>query len=52
LAIKDNHIAVDTSFKYPGIAINNTNAEIEEIKDRILAANRDCSFLQTILVSK
>jgi hypothetical protein len=52
LAIKDHDIEVVTSFKYLWIAINNTNDGTEEIKARILAANRACSSLQTVFVSK
>jgi hypothetical protein len=52
LAIKDHDIEVVTSFKYLGIAISNTNDETEEIKARILAANRACSSLQTVFISK
>jgi hypothetical protein len=51
-AIKDHDFEVVTSFKYLGTAIINSNDETEEIKARILAANRDCSSFQTIFVSK
>jgi len=44
--IKDHDIEVVKSFKYFGTEINNTNDETEEIKARILAANKACSFLQ------
>jgi len=43
--IKDHDIEVVKSFKYLGTEINNTNDETEEIKARILAANKVCSFL-------
>ena len=35
-----------------GTVISNTNDETEEIKGRILAANKACSSLQTIFRSK
>jgi len=52
LTIKDHVIAVVRSFTYLGTAINNTNGETEEIKARILGANRAYSSLKTIFVSK
>jgi len=39
LAIKDNDIEVDRSFKYLGTLSKNTNDKSEEIKARITAAN-------------
>jgi hypothetical protein len=40
LAIKDHDIELVRSFKYLGTVISNINEEAEEIKARILAANR------------
>jgi hypothetical protein len=39
-------------FKYLGTVINDVNDEMEEIRARILAANKACSSLQTIFRSK
>jgi hypothetical protein len=52
LAIKDHDIEVVRSFKYLGTVISNTNEEAEEIKVRILAANRVHSSLPTPWRSK
>ena len=46
LTIKDHDIEDVWSFKYLGTQINNTNDETEEIKARIVAANKAYSFLQ------
>ena len=43
--IKGHNVEVIKSFKYLGTEINNTNDETEEIKARILAANKVYSFL-------
>jgi hypothetical protein len=47
LTIKDHDIEIFRSFKYLGTIVNNTNDEREEIKARILAANKAYSSLQT-----
>ena len=52
LKIKDQDSEAVRSFKYLGTVINNTNNETEEIKARILAANKANSSLQTKLRSK
>jgi hypothetical protein len=52
LTLKDHDIEVVRSFKYLGTVINKTNDETEEIKARILAANKACCCLQTVLRSK
>jgi hypothetical protein len=40
------------NFKYIGTAMSNTSDETEEIKARLLAANKGCYSLQTIFRSK
>ena len=52
MAIKDHDIEVVRSFTYLGTALNDINGETDEIKDRILAANKAYPPLQTIFVSK
>ena len=52
MAIKDHDIEVVRSFKYLGTVIGNANEEAEEIKARILAANRVQSSLPTLWRSK
>jgi hypothetical protein len=52
LTLKDHGIEVVRSFKYLGTVINNTNYETEEIKARILTANKACCSLQTLLPCK
>jgi len=46
LTLKDHDI------EYLGTVINNTNDETDEIRARILAANKACCFLQTVLRCK
>ena len=45
-------IEVVRRFKYLGAVINDINDETEEIRARILAANKSYSFLQTVFRSK
>ena len=52
LTLEDHDIEVVRTFKYLGTVINNTEDETEEIKARILAANKACCFLQTVLRCK
>jgi hypothetical protein len=52
LMITDHDIEVEMSFKYLGPVINNIKDETEEIKARILAANKAYYSLQTIFTSK
>jgi len=40
------------NIKYLGTIISNTNGETEEVKARILAANKAYSSLQTVFRSK
>jgi hypothetical protein len=51
LTLKDDDIEVVRNFRYLGTVINNTN-ETEEIKARILTANKACCSLQTVLPCK
>jgi hypothetical protein len=50
--MKDHDTEDVRSFKYLGTVINNTNDETEEIKARILAADKAYCSLQTILRSQ
>jgi len=52
LTIEDQKIEVVRRFKYLGMVINDVNDEMEEIRARILAANKAYSSLQTIFRSK
>jgi hypothetical protein len=52
LTVEDHKIEVVRRFKYLGTVINDVNDETEEIRARILAANKACSSLQTIFLSK
>jgi hypothetical protein len=52
LTAKEQDIEVVRSFKYLWTVINDTNDETEEIRARILAANKAYSSLQTIFRSK
>ena len=52
LTVVDHDIEVVRSFKYFGAAINNTNDETQEIRARILAANKACSCVQILFISK
>jgi sorting nexin-29 len=52
LTIEDHKIEVVRRFKYLGTVINYVNNEMEEIRARILAANKAYSSLQTIFRSK
>jgi len=52
LAVEDHKIEVARRFKYLGTVINDSNDETEEIRARILAANKANSSLQTIFLSK
>jgi len=49
---KDYDIKVVRDFNYLGTVINNINDETEEIKARILAANKSFTTKQTIFKSK
>jgi hypothetical protein len=48
LTTEDHNIEVVRRFKYLGTVINKVNDEMEEIRARILAANKAYSSLQTI----
>jgi hypothetical protein len=50
--IKDHDIEIARSFKYLGTVIDNTNDETEEIKARILAANKAYSSLPNLNLNK
>jgi hypothetical protein len=50
--VGDNKIETVRRFRYLGTVINDTNDETEEIRSRILAANKAYSSLQTIFQSK
>jgi len=52
LTAEDHKIEVIRRFKYLGTVINDSNVETEDIRARILAANKACSSLQTIFRSK
>jgi len=52
LTNKDYDIEIVRGFKYMGTVINNTNDETEEIKARILAANKAYSSPRTIFGSQ
>ena len=52
LTVEDHKIEVGRRFKYLGTAINDSNDETEEIRARILAANKAYSSLQTVFRSK
>jgi hypothetical protein len=52
LIVEDHKIEVVRRFKYLGTVINDSNDEKEEIRVRILAANKAYSSLQTIFRSK
>jgi hypothetical protein len=52
MTINDHDISVVRTFKYLGTVISNTNDKTQEIKARILTANKAYSSLQTILRSK
>jgi len=52
LTVEDHKIEVVRRFKYLGTVINDSNGETEEIRARILAANKAYSSLQTIFRSK
>jgi hypothetical protein len=52
LTVEDHKIEVVRRFKYLGMVINDVNNEMEEIRARILAANKAYSSLQTIFRSK
>jgi hypothetical protein len=52
LTAKEQDIEVVTRFKYLGTVINDTNDETEEIRARILAANKAYSSVQTTFRSK
>jgi hypothetical protein len=52
LTVIDYDIEVVRIFKYLGTVINDTKDETEEIRARILAANKVYSYLQTIFRSK
>jgi hypothetical protein len=52
LTVEDLKIEVVRRFKYLGMVINDVNDEMEEIRARILAANKSYSSLQTIFRSK
>jgi len=50
--VVDHDIEFVRSYKYFGATINNTNDETQAIRARILAANKACSCLQIMLISK
>ena len=50
--VEDRKTEVVRRFKYLGTVINDVNDEMEEIRARILAANKAYSSLQTIFRSK
>ena len=52
LTVEDHKIEVVRRFKQLGTVINDSNDEMEEIRARILAANKAYSSLQTIFQSK
>jgi len=52
LTVEDHKIEVVRRFKYLGTVINDSNDETEEIRARILSANKAYSSLQTIFRSK
>ena len=52
MTIEDHKIEVVRRFKYLGTVINDNNDETEEIRARIVAANKAYSSLQTIFRSK
>ena len=52
LTVEDHKIEMVRRFKYLGIVINDSNDETEEMRARILAANKAYSSLQTIFWSK
>ncbi|GFG39577.1 hypothetical protein Cfor_01007, partial [Coptotermes formosanus] len=52
LTVIDRDIEVVRRFKYLGIVINDTSDETEEIRARMLAANKVYSSLQTMFRSK
>jgi len=52
LTVEDHKVEVVRRFKYLGTVINDSNDEMEEIRTRILAANKAYSSLQTIFRSK
>ena len=52
LTVEDHKIKVVRRFKHLGTVINDSNDETEEIRARILAANKAYSSLQTIFRSK
>ena len=52
LTVGDHKIEMVRRFKYLGTVMNDTNDETEEIRARMLAANKAYSSLQTIFQSK
>ena len=52
LTVEDHKTEVVRRFKYLGMVINDVNDEMEEIRARILAANKAYSSLPTIFRSK
>jgi len=48
----DRDVEFVRRFNYLGPAINNTNDETQEIRARILVANKACSCLQIMCISK
>ena len=52
LTVEDHKIEVVRRFKYVGTVINDSNDETEEIRARILAANKAYVSLQTIFRSE
>ena len=47
MTVEDHKIEVVRRFKYLGSVINDSNDETEEIRARVLAANKAYSSLQT-----
>ena len=52
LTVKGRGTECVRNVKYWGIVISNTNGETEEVKARILAANKAYSCLQAVFRSK
>ena len=52
LTVDDHRIEMVRGFKYLGTIVNDTNNETEEIRARILAANKAYSSLKTVFRSK
>jgi hypothetical protein len=52
LTAVDHDIEFVRNCKYLGAAIDNTNDETQEIRARILVANKACSCLQIMFISK